>query len=447
MTELQYTLEQDTPGRDVTKVMGRRTLAWVLDLVLYLAFAITLFALLAEYVDVPAGSSFLDACERLQAQDGDAAAGCVELGDRAYITSNADNSLQTLAGLGYFAFFVIVQGVLGGSPGKLLTGLRVVTSDGTRAGVGRSLVRTVLWIVDGAPWFAPIVGFVTGLTTTGHRRVGDMAAKTYVIARRDVGRPVTTGAAVMPPAQGAWGAPPPQVPPQTWGQPATPPPMAGTAPPPPAASTPPPPASAPGDRPSPAVDELTPDISGVPADEPAPPLVADTSAPTWQPPGLDDPSPTADDPGAAPGEPPATPEIDGPVDVAAPEVSPSDEWWSGPEADPGAAANAPEPEPEMPTWEDPSPTPDTTGDSWEPPTTPGADIASGAENTSPTAGPAPFAAPGADPVADAPTAPEPAPRPPPQWDQARNTYIQWEPADQKWLQWDEPAQRWKEIDS
>ncbi len=432
MTDLQYTLATPTPARDVTAVMGRRTLAWVLDLVLYVAFAMALFALLAEYVDVPSGSAFLDACDRLRFQDSDAAAGCVEIGDRAYISSNADNGWQTLAALGYFVFFVLTQGLLGGSPGKLLTGLRVVNEQGQRAGVGRSLLRTILWVVDGAPWFAPIVGFVTGLTTNGHRRVGDMAAKTYVVARRDVGQPVATGAQVMPPAQGAWGAPPPG-----WSPPTGPP--SAAAPPPP--FDPVPEAAAPA---IPTVSDLTPDISGVPDDSPAPPPLPDSGPPTWQPPTLDDPTPAGNRPID---EPPATPEIDGPVDIATPEVEASDDWWSGPEADPGAADESFTDAPEMPAWEDPSPAAETTGDVWAPPTTPNSDIEEG-ENTSPTAGPAPFTAPGADPVeAVTPAAPEPAPLPPPQWDQARNTYIQWEPALQKWLQWDEPAQRWKDIDT
>lgn len=450
MTDLQYTYDTPTPGRDVTAVMGRRIVAWIIDFILYVGLAIGLFALLAEYVEVPDSTAFLDACSQLQLQDGDAAAGCIELGDRAYITSNGDNGIQTLAALGYFVFFVLMQGILGASPGKLVTGLRVVKADGRRAGVGRSLLRTILWVVDGAPWILPLVGFITGLTTTGHRRVGDMAASTYVVARKDVGQPITTGAPVAPPAQGAWGAPPPmpgqmtgQVPGPPTGPPMAPPP--GMATPPPATPSPSTPAPA-----TPAVDDLTPDISGVPDESPAPPPVPETDEPTWQPPGLEEtapPFPTGLD---EPAEPPTTPEIDGPVDIAAPEVEASDDWWAGPEADP--SANVPEapPEadtpPEMPTWEDPSITPDTSGDTWAPPTTPGSDIGE-TENTSPTAGPAPFTAPGADPVSDAPPAPEPAPRPPPQWDQARNTYIQWEPALQKWLQWDEPAQRWKDIDS
>ncbi|WP_436792636.1 RDD family protein [Actinospongicola halichondriae] len=440
MTDLQYTLATPGPARDVTAVMGRRTLAWVLDLVLYLAFAVAMFALLADYVDIPSGANVLDVCERLRFQDSDAAAGCVSVGDRAYITSNADNGLQSLAALGYFVFFVLLQGLVGGSPGKLLTGLRVVNDQGRRAGVGRSLLRTILWVVDGAPWFAPIVGFVTGLTTTGHRRVGDMAAKTYVVSRRDLGTPVSTGAPVMPPAQGAWGAPPP-----TWAPPTAPPattPAPTTAPPPPMGAT-------------------------TPASSTPPPLPNDPS-PTWAPPSDADteiPDIAAPDQGLSstvqPEAEQTIPEIDGRVDIGTPHVEPDADWWAGPEAEPSDSTPAADVAPEMPAWEDPTPAPDTTGDSWTPPTSPGDDVVE-QEDPSPAAEPAPFTAPGAEaipsapptqappteaPPTQAPATPEPSPRPPPQWDQARNTYIQWEPATQQWLQWDEPAQRWKDIDS
>ena len=203
MTDLQYTLDTPTQGRHVTAVMGRRILAWIIDLVIYVGLAIGLFAMLAEYVEVPDTFGFADACSQLQLQDGDAASGCIHLNDRAYITSTSDNAVQSLAALGYFAFFVLMQGIVGASPGKLVVGLRVVNTEGKRAGVGRSLLRTILWVVDGAPWILPLVGFITGLTTTGHRRVGDMAASTYVIARKDVGHPVSTGAPATPPEQGA----------------------------------------------------------------------------------------------------------------------------------------------------------------------------------------------------------------------------------------------------
>jgi uncharacterized RDD family membrane protein YckC len=372
----------------MTAVMGRRILAWVIDLVLFLAVVVGVFAALAEYEDIPPGFA-LDACEVLALQDSDAATGCVVVGNRAYITSTSDNAVQTTASIGYLAFFVVLQGVTGASPGKLLTGLRVVDEDGQRPGVGRSFVRTLLWIVDGAPWFLPLVGFVVGLTSTGHRRVGDLAAKTYVVSARDAGAPVSTGEVTPTGSSGA--------PPQPWQS--SPPPSGAPWSPMPATSrdrtdAAPPDAARPasiaidgagGDRvtdlpPIPSTDDLVPDVSGTADRAPdltAGPPTADTSA-----------------------------------DVATPHLEADPAWSAVPE-------------------------------------TPNEDFAT-TDDASPTAGPAPFVAPGSEPeLPEAPAAaePAPAPMPPPQWDVARNTYIQWDPARQLWLQWDTVANRWKLIDS
>ena len=198
------------PDRDTTAVMGRRIGAWVLDLALYLGLALALFFALSEWTPVPDG--FVgDPCAAAESQVGDAASGCAELGDRVYLHSDLDNRVQTALSVVYFAFFVVLQGRTGASPGKFLTGLRVVDERGARAGVLRSLVRTLLWVVDAAPWFLPLVGFIVGLTSTGHRRVGDLAAGTFVVRKRDVGTPPLATATAAPGA--SWGAPPPAWPP------------------------------------------------------------------------------------------------------------------------------------------------------------------------------------------------------------------------------------------
>lgn len=102
--------------------------------------------------------------------------------------------------------FVLLQGLTGATPGKLATGIRVVREDGSRPGIGRAGIRWVLWIVDGLPFLA-LVGFITSLTTTGHRRVGDMVAKTFVVRREAAGRPILVPGVTAPP-----GTPPPPVP-------------------------------------------------------------------------------------------------------------------------------------------------------------------------------------------------------------------------------------------
>lgn len=410
----QHPQQAQTDDTDPTAVMGRRTVAWMVDIVLFLAVVIGTFAASAEYVEIPEGIG-LDACDILQERDGDAAAGCFVIQDRAYITDESETAAQTAVSFGYFAFFVIFQGVTGGSPGKLVTGLRVVDADGKRAGVGKSLVRTLLWIVDAAPWFLPLVGFIVGLTSTGHRRVGDLVAKTYVIKAGARGRPVLAHQAAVTPDQ-HWGAPPPTAWQSTDGPPSAPP-------------------------------IAQPDISGVPADTPAPPPLPASTPAGWDAP-------------PAEAAPPSAPDVDAPgdahtpVDESTPDIGPDPDWWQGPEADPPSYpvtdpathdATDPYEAPEPITWDQPSTDVEQPAD-WAPPMTPNADFGT-TDDASPTAGPTPFVAPGTDPRAEAPVAPEPPAPPPPQWDPARNTYIQWDPAGQAWLQWDTNANRWKPIDS
>jgi hypothetical protein len=106
--------------------------------------------------------------------------------------------------------------------------------------------------VDGFPYFAPLVGFIVGLTTVGHRRVGDMGAQTFVVNKAAAGLPIVVPGltAPAPAAPVAWGAPPPDATGTTtgWG-PAVDPSSAGwaspTPPAPPAAAPPPPVAGGP----------------------------------------------------------------------------------------------------------------------------------------------------------------------------------------------------------
>ena len=77
-------------------------------------------------------------------------------------------------------------------------------SDGTVPGIGKAIVRWLIWIVDSLPVFW-LVGIITAATSTGHRRVGDMAANTLVVRADAAGRPIGTPGMANPAA--AYGAP------------------------------------------------------------------------------------------------------------------------------------------------------------------------------------------------------------------------------------------------
>lgn len=93
-------------------------------------------------------------------------------------------------GLGLILLFLLAWGYMvlfevfnqGRSPGKQLLGLQVLHEDGTPVGVGASLLRNLLRLVDMLP-----LGYATGLlaclANPRFQRLGDLAAGTLVVHR------------------------------------------------------------------------------------------------------------------------------------------------------------------------------------------------------------------------------------------------------------------------
>jgi uncharacterized RDD family membrane protein YckC len=174
---------------DATSVLGRRYGAFLIDAAISLiVFGAVFFATAsthtrAEMLSVPG-------CHR-SAND----SAQVECDDRAVVTVD-DTVYEAEAGpyiLVCFAFtlvyFALMEGLTGATLGKLMTGVRVVTPDGAKCGLGRALLRWLVFAVDG-PLTLFICGIVTSSVSAGHRRLGDMAASTYVVGKADAGRPV-----------------------------------------------------------------------------------------------------------------------------------------------------------------------------------------------------------------------------------------------------------------
>jgi uncharacterized RDD family membrane protein YckC len=222
--------------RDPTDVIGRRIAALVIDWSIAFVLFIVLALSLGESRDLRSSFAAESECERI---NDNTDSFCVPVDTSIYVYSGGEVAALFLLPLAYhFLSYGLLTGVTGFSVGKGLVGLRVIRlSDGRHCGVGRSLLRWLLWVADAQPCGLPVVGLVTGLATKGHRRVGDMAAGTLVVDKRDVGvTPIVPGLnAMTPPPWGptAWGAPiptwsPPAAPgpatPPQWGQPAAPPP-------------------------------------------------------------------------------------------------------------------------------------------------------------------------------------------------------------------------------
>ena len=171
------------PNGQPTAVVAWRIIAFGIDCVLVLAVAVAAFAVAVEWYDVPDAPR---AC-RLLEQTGADVASCIELDADTImvIDSPWDVAILFTPVLVAIANWVLLQGATGSSVGKHCTGLRVVDSTGEDCGYGRALVRTLLLPLD-AVLFLPVL--IVMLISRRHRRIGDVVAGTYVVAKAE--RPI-----------------------------------------------------------------------------------------------------------------------------------------------------------------------------------------------------------------------------------------------------------------
>ena len=97
-------------------------------------------------------------------------------------------SASSVAMLLYLAYFTLLGGRGGATVGKWLLGLRVQDAHGGPCTMRASLIRNVMRVVDGFPFFfAPgvpplyLIGGVMMLYTPRRQRLGDWAAETVVV--------------------------------------------------------------------------------------------------------------------------------------------------------------------------------------------------------------------------------------------------------------------------
>ena len=202
---------------------------------------------------------------------------CVQLGSHAWVWKRGGFFTAVgLAALVSFLNVMVLQTIKGASIGKLAVGFRVVNEQGQHADFGRMLARWLLLVfIDGAVF---LVGLITVLVTHPHRRVGDIAAGTYVVSKENVGRPIGLVPSMGRPPVPAY-APAPEAP--AYGRPV---PGWGPPPAPPAPASPPPaPQWAPPGTPTPPPVTQWPAPAGAPA-APPPPAPAPPAAAPWAPP-------------------------------------------------------------------------------------------------------------------------------------------------------------------
>lgn len=229
------------PTADPTAVIGRRIVAWLIDF-LILATILLVIAL-STFTNTSFGSNLAAElqCDIVNDTSPDV---CITAGSTVYIGDSDTVGMMAIVTLAYaLVATILIPGFAGWSPGKLVMGLRVVNNTTFElAGMGPNIGRGIFWVVDSFPWLVPFVGFVVGLASKGHRRVGDMVANTLVVDKSLVGHPMAVAGVNNLPPVGAAPPPPPT------GFPPAPPMEAFDAPPPtgqPLESFPPPPFSPP----------------------------------------------------------------------------------------------------------------------------------------------------------------------------------------------------------
>ncbi len=205
-----------SPQHDPTAVGGRRTIAALIDLAVYFVLGWLVFAAMSTSY----GSESYESCTDFEDRVGGVQL-CVGFNSDIHVVEGTRAFVYlAITILIWLAYHGLVQGLVGATPGKLVTGLRVVNAAGAPAGIPRNLLRSstlaVGWLAFGVGFFiAALVGAILILGGRDHQRVGDRLAKTYVVRTRDVGRPPSQASLLAAAAMSTGTPPPPPPVPQT----------------------------------------------------------------------------------------------------------------------------------------------------------------------------------------------------------------------------------------
>jgi uncharacterized RDD family membrane protein YckC len=174
---------------DPTAVMGRRYLAFFIDVAISLVAFGIIFVPLAtrrsvdETLQLPGCYRSLSDSSQVRCDN----RAVFQVGDTVYESNGGGFFLAAAAFT--LLYFGLLEGLTGATLGKRVSGIRVVKEDGSIEGFGKALLRWLVFLVDG-PLSLFLCGIITSASSRGHRRLGDMAASTYVVAAKQVGQPV-----------------------------------------------------------------------------------------------------------------------------------------------------------------------------------------------------------------------------------------------------------------
>ena len=101
-------------------------------------------------------------------------------GEAANWVANLPVAASIAYGLFVVGYYLLLEGLLGQTLGKLAVGIKVVAeATGQAPGIAAVAIRTVLRLIDGL--FCYAVAFVSVLASAKRQRLGDMAARTLVV--------------------------------------------------------------------------------------------------------------------------------------------------------------------------------------------------------------------------------------------------------------------------
>lgn len=159
MSELSITTTQNVNINFTVASSGERTLAYIIDLLIIIAYYTVIYYLVFELMGV-----------------GDI------VGNMDRWSENAVHGIVSLPVL----FYALWQESLmeGQTIGKRIMKIKVIKIDGYQAGFGDYLIRWVMRIIEVLPPLS-FIGFITMVSSGKNQRLGDMAAGTAVITLKN----------------------------------------------------------------------------------------------------------------------------------------------------------------------------------------------------------------------------------------------------------------------
>lgn len=158
MSELSITTTQNVDINFKAASEGDRVLAYLLDLVIWIAY----YFVLDKVFDATGFSDYISSMDMWSAI-----------------------AIQTFFSLPVFLYKLLFETFMDGqTPGKRILKIRVIKIDGYQAGFGEYMMRWLFGLIEAMPPFI-FVGLIAMVISKKNQRLGDMAAGTAVISLKN----------------------------------------------------------------------------------------------------------------------------------------------------------------------------------------------------------------------------------------------------------------------